>query len=65
MKKPIVAAVLIVLALGGAGLWYVYRVWHGPSQSRIELRAMMRDEDAPRPIMPSVGLQVNDGWLSL
>jgi hypothetical protein len=60
MKKPIAAAVLVLLAVGGAGLWYAFRLWQRPSHSKIELRAMMRDEDAPREIVPSVGLQVND-----
>ena len=60
MKKLIFATALIALAVGGFGLWHLYRLWR-PSQPKVELRAMMRDEDAPRAIMPSVGLQVNEG----
>jgi hypothetical protein len=61
MKKLIVAAVLVTLAVQGLGVWYLYRHWRRASHSKVQLRAMMRDEDAPRAIAPSVGLQVNDG----
>jgi len=61
MRKPILALALLSVIVGSACLWFLYRLSHRPSHSNIELRAMMRDEDAPRPIEPSVGLQVNDG----
>jgi hypothetical protein len=61
MKKLIVAAALVILAVQGLAVWYVYRHWRHALHSKVQLRAMMRDEDAPRAITPSVGLHVNDG----
>jgi hypothetical protein len=60
MKKPIFAIALVSLVAAGLGVWYLYRHWHSPRRTHFELKATMRDEDAPRPIVPSVGLQVND-----
>jgi hypothetical protein len=61
MKKTlvIVVAVLAYLAIA-VGLWHFFRAGHGASRAAPELRAMMRDEDAPRPIEPSIALQVNE-----
>jgi hypothetical protein len=67
MKRRILAIVAIVALVG---LWYcllVGRLWYYVSEQWASrpalppLRAMMRDESAPRPIEPSVGLQVNEG----
>jgi hypothetical protein len=56
MKKLIVL-LLVILVL--AGMWYA---WHG--RRNVEplprLRSMMLDEGAPRPLNPSVALQIND-----
>jgi len=64
MKKLILVVVFVSLVLAGLGVWATYRYWHRGqrAQSKLhrQLKAMMRDEDAPRPIVPSVGVQVND-----
>jgi len=60
MKKLIFAIASVSLVAGGLGVWYLYHHWHRPRRAHFELKATMRDEDAPRPIVPSVGLQVND-----
>ena len=60
MKKLAFAIALVSLVAQGLGVWYLYRHRHRPQRPHFQLQAMMRDEDAPRPIVPSVGLQVND-----
>lgn len=62
MKKIIVGTFVLFLAAGAvvAG-WFHWRARHRARARVPELRAMMRDEDAPRPIEPSLALQVNEG----
>lgn len=58
--KPLIPVVLALLAL--FGLWYyVHYEWAPKQVAKPALRAMMRDEDAPRAVEPSVGLQINEG----
>jgi len=58
MQKRILfaLALLVVVAAAGALYWARSRT----HASVPELRAMMRDEDAPRPVEPSIALRVND-----
>lgn len=60
MKKLIRFIVVLLLVAGtGLGIW----LWRRSSRSvgkLPELRAMMKDEDEPRPIEPSLALQVNE-----
>jgi len=58
--RKIIAVLLLLCAVGVVGAWYFLRHRHGASQGLPELRAMMRDEDAPRAIEPSIALDVND-----
>jgi hypothetical protein len=58
--KPLIPVVLGLLAL--FGLWYYVRYeWTPKKAAKPALRAMMHDEDAPRAMEPSVGLQINEG----
>ncbi len=60
MKKLIGVIVVLVLAAGlGVGirlLWHAHRA----TGKLPELRAVMKDEDEPRPIEPSLAIQVNE-----
>jgi hypothetical protein len=58
MRK--IFAALLLLCLCAVGTWYFLRHRHRASQALPELRAMMRDEDAPRVIEPSIALDVNE-----
>lgn len=60
MKKLILFAVLLLLAVGlGIGIRLLWRA-HRAAGKLPELRAMMRDEDELRPIEPSLAIQVNE-----
>jgi hypothetical protein len=60
MKKLIGFAVLLLLA-GGVGVG-IRLLWRGhPATGKLpELKAVMKDEDEPRPIEPSLAIQVNE-----
>ena len=58
MKKLIL---LLAAVLAFAGMWYSMREHWASRPALPPLRAMMRDENTPRPLQPSVGLQVNEG----
>jgi hypothetical protein len=61
MRKLVVVVSLLGVGLLAVVLWLHFRPQRvAPPVAGLELRAMMRDEDAPRPIEPSIGLQVND-----
>jgi hypothetical protein len=61
MKKLILSIVVLFVAVGAVmGGWLFWWRRHRIRASMPELRAMMRDEDAPRPIEPSLALQVNE-----
>lgn len=59
MKKFIVGILVLFVVGGGVVAAWLFRR-HRARSRVLELRAMMRDEDAPRPIEPSVALQVNE-----
>lgn len=60
MKKIIVSICLLFVAVAAVvGAWFFWRARHRARRIP-ELRAMMRDEDAPRPIAPSLAVQVNE-----
>jgi hypothetical protein len=61
MKKLIVSMLVLLVAVGAVvGAWFFWRGRRRTPSRGPELRAMMRDVDAPRPIEPSIGLQVNE-----
>jgi hypothetical protein len=61
MKKLIGIVVVLLLAAGlGLGIWLRWRASRATGKLP-ELRAVMKDEDEPRPIEPSLALQVNEG----
>ena len=60
MKKLIGFVVLLLLAIGlGIGIRHLWRA-HRATGKLPELRAVMKDEDEPRPIEPSLAIQVNE-----
>jgi hypothetical protein len=61
MKKLIGFIVMLLLAVGlGLGIWHSWRAMRATGKLP-ELRAVMKDEDKPRPVEPSLALQVNEG----
>ena len=61
MKKLIGFIVVLLLAAGlGLGIWHWWRASRTTGKLP-ELRAVMKDEDEPRPIEPSLALQVERG----
>ncbi len=61
MKRIIGLVLVLLLAAGlGVGIWRWWRLSHATGKLP-ELRAAMMDEDEPRPIEPSLSLQVNEG----
>ena len=61
MKKPIVIIVVLLLAAGlGLGIRHWWRASRAIGKLPV-LLAVMKDEDEPRPIEPSLALQVNEG----
>jgi hypothetical protein len=61
MKKLIAFIVVLLLAAGlGLGIWLWWRASRATGKLP-ELRAVMKDEDEPRPLEPSLALQVNEG----
>ncbi len=61
MKKLIAFIVVLLLAAGlGLGIWLSWRASRATGKLP-ELRAVMKDEDEPRAIEPSLALQVNEG----
>ena len=60
MKNFIVFIVVVLLAAGlGLGIYHWLRMSRSTGKLP-ELRAVMKDEDEPRPIEPSLSLQVNE-----
>jgi hypothetical protein len=60
MKKLIGIIVVLLLVAGlGLGIWRWWH-WSHATGKLPELRAVMMDEDEPRPIEPSLSLQVNE-----
>ena len=60
MKKLIAIIVALLLVAGlGVGIWRWWRLSRTAGKLP-ELRAVMMDEDEPRPIEPSLSLQVNE-----
>jgi hypothetical protein len=61
MKKKLIGfVVLLLLAVGlGLGIRLLWRA-HRATRKLPELRAVMKDEDEPRPIEPSLAIQVNE-----
>jgi hypothetical protein len=60
MKKVLAVAVVLYLAVATWGVWSVIRRLRHAAQRASVPHAMMFDEDAPREIVPSVSLQVNE-----
>lgn len=65
MKKLIVVTCLTLVAFGFllvvlVGAWWLWH-WRHAVRPLPPLRAMMRDQNVPRPLEPSLALQVNDG----
>jgi hypothetical protein len=61
MKKLIAFIVVLLLAAGlGLGIRHLWRASRATGKLP-ELRAVMKDEDEPRPIEPALALQVNEG----
>jgi len=61
MKKKLIGFVVLLLLLIGLGIGF--RVWwhaHRATGKLPELKAVMADEDEPRPIEPSLAIQVNE-----
>ncbi|SPE17562.1 hypothetical protein SBA5_1030008 [Candidatus Sulfotelmatomonas gaucii] len=60
MRKLIAFIVELLLAAGlGLGIWHWWRASRATGKLP-ELRAVMKDEDEPRPIEPTLALQVNE-----
>ncbi|SPE39689.1 exported hypothetical protein [Candidatus Sulfopaludibacter sp. SbA3] len=60
MKKILAAAAVLLLGIGAWSAWTVRRHLRHSAQRATVPHAMMFDEDAPREIVPSVSLQVNE-----
>jgi hypothetical protein len=60
MKKTITILVFVIVAGAVVAGWLHWRGRRRAPASMPALRAMMRDEDAPRPIEPSLALEVNE-----
>lgn len=61
MKKLTAGGIAALALIAGAAAWYFLRSGSAGSRpDNSELRAMMRDENAPRKMEPSVVIQVND-----
>lgn len=60
MKKTITILVFVIVAGAVVAGWFHWRGRRRSPTRMPELRAMMRDEDAPRPIEPSLALEVNE-----
>jgi hypothetical protein len=60
MKKVLAVVVVLYLAVATWGVWSVIRRLRHAAQRASVPHAMMFDEDAPREIVPSVSLQVNE-----
>ncbi len=56
--KKLMAVVFVLVLLAGA--WYVWRARWGRKPLPAP-RAMMRDENVPRPVEPSVAFEINEG----
>jgi hypothetical protein len=60
-KRTVTILVLVLIAAVVLTVWHARRTHRSPTRGNMPpLRAMMMDEDAPRPIEPSLGLRVNE-----